>query len=82
MVDMMVAPSGKEQKSKPPFGEAGLVAGSVSPTDSTEEQGMWDRGGLHAMEDDEKMDKDKKAGSEETGGAGGGAPEGACSCSP
>ena len=42
--DMMVAPPGREQKSKPPFGEARHVAGPISPSEPREEHGMWDRG--------------------------------------
>ena len=38
----------------------GHVAGPVCPNELTEEQRMWDNGGLHAMEDDEKMDEDKE----------------------
>ena len=36
------------------------VAALVSPSEPTEEQGMWDRGGLHPMDEDEKMDEDKE----------------------
>ena len=50
-MDNMVAPAGRDQKSKPSEHAAELV----SPNDSTEDDGMCDRGQLHAMEDDEKM---------------------------
>ena len=44
------------------FWEAQHVAGRVSRNEPTEEHGMWDRGGrgLHAMDDDDKMDEDKE----------------------
>ena len=65
---MLIAPPGREQKSKPLFSEAEHVAGLVSPNEPTEDQGMCDRGRLHAMEDDEKMDEDKEeTGNEEIG---------------
>ena len=44
------------------------MAGLVSPNEPTEDQGMCDRGRLHAMDDDEKMDEDKEeTGNEEIG---------------
>ena len=36
------------------------VAGPVSPTETTEEHGMWDTEELHVMNDGEKMDEDKE----------------------
>ena len=36
------------------------VAGLVCPNEPTGEHGMWDRGELHATDDDEKMDEDKE----------------------
>ena len=44
VVDMMVAPPGRDQKGKPLFWEAANVAGPVSPNEPTKEDGMWDRG--------------------------------------
>ena len=42
--------------------------GLSSPNDPTGEQGTWDRGELHAMDDDEKLDEDKEeADNEEIG---------------
>ena len=42
------------------FREAAHVAEPVCPNEPTEEHGMWDGGGLHATDDDEKMDEDKE----------------------
>ena len=44
---------------RPLFGRRDMWQSLSSPNDPTGEHGMWDRGGLHAMDDDEKMDEDK-----------------------
>ena len=42
------------------FWEAEHVAEPVCVNEPTEEHGMWDGGGLHATDDDEKVDEDKE----------------------
>ena len=56
VVDVMVVPPGREQEGQPLFCEG--HEGLLSPNELTEEHGMWDRGGVHAMDDDEQMDED------------------------
>ena len=50
----------KRTEGQTAFWEVRHAAGLVSPSEPTEKHGVWDRGGLHAMDDAEKMDEDKE----------------------
>ena len=50
----------KRTEEQTAFWEAGHVAGAASPSETTEEHGMWDRGGLHAVDNDKKVDEEKE----------------------
>ena len=59
-MDMMVAPAGRDQEEFSVFWEAGHIAGLVSVQMTEQRYMKCGTGELRAMEDDEKVDEDKR----------------------